>query len=301
MTETKAITDERLFGLLREADPLAGSPRSAAESRAVGIKGERLLQHILSSERVISPPARRRTRLRRRLVLSAASCGGVAAVAAAAVVVLTAGSAPTVAFAGWRADPTAPAGEQVKAAEADCRRNSALASQTPALADTRGPYTLLVYPENSGSLCVTGPHLQSPTGEPPMATFGAFLSASSTAGRSAAQRRGLPYQHPANTNVVAPDAIKRIDNAIITKSSSPGAALSFNVGRVGEDVAAVTLVLEDGSRVEATTSNGWFAAWWPGGVEAQTAEITTTSGTTTQQLIPPREYETAKSGSSGPQ
>jgi len=54
-------------------------------------------------------------------------------------------------------------------------------------------------------------------------------------------------------------------------------------------------VLEDGSRVEATTANGWFAVWWPGGKEAETAEITTTGGSVTQQLTPSQGYETPTS------
>jgi hypothetical protein len=292
MTRATPIADEQLFELLRDADPLAADigPSSAVE-------GDRLLQRILSSERVSTPrPDWQRARRRRRLVVSAASGGGVTAAVVAAVLVFTAGKAPSVAFAGWRADPTAAASGQAQVAEAECRRNSALASLKPTLVDTRGPYTLLVYAESSGSLCVTGPHLQSPTGEPPVARLGVFLAASSAAGRSAAQRRGLPYQNPPNTTTVAADAIQnREKGAMITKASAPATAFSLDVGQAGANVTAVTLVLQDGSRVEATTSNGWFAAWWPGSVEAQTAQITTTSGTITQQLIPSQGYETATS------
>ncbi len=300
MTRVTPIADEQLFELLRDADPLAADrgPASAVEQ-------DRLLQRMLSSERVSTPrPDWQRARRRRRLVVSAASGGGVTAAVVAAVLVFTAGHTPSVAFAGWSAEPTAPASGQAQVAEAECRRDPALASLKPTLVDARGPYTLLVYAESSGWLCVTGPHLQSPTGEPPVSPLGAFLAASSAAGRSAAQQRGLPYPNnpnPLDTTTVAPDAIKRIDNAsVITKTSAPQAALSFNVGRVGRSVTAVTLVLEDGSRVEATTSNGWFAAWWPGSVEAQTAEITTTHGITTQQLRPSQGYETpAPTGSTG--
>jgi hypothetical protein len=300
MTRATPIADEQLFELLRDADPLAADigPSSAVE-------GDRLLQRILSSERVSTPrPDWQRARRRRRLVVSAASGGGVTAAVVAAVLVFTAGKAPSVAFAGWRADPTAAASGQAQVAEAECRRNSALASLKPTLVDTRGPYTLLVYAESSGSLCVTGPHLQSPTGEPPVARLGVFLAASSAAGRSAAQRRGLPYPNhpnPLNTTSVAPDAIRRIDNAsVIATTTVPQATLTFNDGRIGAYVTAVTIELADGSRVRATTSHGWFAAWWPGSVEAQSAEITTASGTTTQQLKPAPGYETATStGSTG--
>ena len=38
----------------------------------------------------------------------------------------------------------------------------------------------------------------------------------------------------------------------------------LTVGRVGTDVTGVTLVLGDGTSVQATVTNGWYAAWWPG-------------------------------------
>jgi hypothetical protein len=276
MTGAMPITDEQLVELLRETDPLADIGPSSTVER------DRLLQRVLSSERASTRPGWQRAR-RRRLVLSAASGGGVAAAAVAAVLVFTAGNAPSVAFAGWSADPTAPANGQVQAAESECQRNSTLASLTPIFADTRGPYTLLAYAGNSGTLCVTGPSLQSPTGEPSIVPFGTFLSNS-----SAAERRAHPATPtPPNTSPIAPDAIERIVTGVtITKASAPSASFSLDVGRVGEKVTAVTFVLAGGSRVEATTANGWFAAWWPGGEPAQTAEITTTTGVTTQQLIP---------------
>jgi hypothetical protein len=273
MTRTAPTTDEQLFELLRKTDPLADNDRSPAlEASAVSVERDRLLQQILSSERISTPrPDWQHAWQRRRLVLSVVSGGGVAAVAA--VLAFTAGDAPSVAFAGWSADPTAPASEQVQAAKSECQRNSALASQTPALADTRGPYTLLVYAGNSGSLCITGASLQSPTGEPSIVPFGTFLTASKAA----------------NDTSVAPDAIRTaIKGGASAKVSGSARSAEFglDVGRVGENVTAVTLVLADGSHVEATTSNGWFAAWWPGDQSAQTAEITTTSGANTQQLMP---------------
>jgi|HubBroStandDraft_3_1064219.scaffolds.fasta_scaffold17932_2 hypothetical protein len=276
MTRATPISDEQLFELLRRADPLADSgPSSTVVADAAGVEGDRLLQRILSSERVSTPrPGWRRAQRRRRLILSVTSGGGVAAAVVAGILVFTAGNAPSVAFAGWSANPTMPASGQVQAAEAKCQRNSALTSLAPTLADTRGPDTLIVYAETSGGLCLTGRSLQSATGGPALARF---------------RSHGV-----SSTAVVAPDAIRGIDTGLIVmKASVPEATLSFNVGRVGANVTAVTLVLRNGGRVEATTSNGWFAAWWPGGVEAQpgglearAAEITTTSGLTTQQLIP---------------
>lgn len=288
MIRATPISDEELFELLRGADPLA-----AGASAPSALEGERVLQRILASERV-STGRVSWYGARRRLVLSVASCGGAAAAAVAAVLVLTAGSAPSVAFAGWSAEPTAPSGGQVQAAEADCQRTAKLPSLKPALADTRGPYTLLVYGENVGTICVTGPSLQSPAGSAHVLPAGAFIAASVEAGRQAAAKRGVPRSSEVQTRAaLAPDTVRTVLKGGQTTTS--GAEYGLDVGRVGRDVTAVKLVLEDGSRVQATTANGWFAAWWPGGKEPETAEITTTSGTVTEELKPSQGYETPTS------
>jgi hypothetical protein len=198
--------------------------------------------------------------------------GAVAAAAVAALLVLTAGSAPTSAFAGWSADPTPKSSGQVHAAESECRRNSQLASRAPTLADVRGPFTLLVYAGDSGGLCITGPSLLSPTNEPPFAPFGVG---------------GTTTTASLSSDVIQPT----VTGGLTTRAT---AEFTFNVGRAGANVTAVTLTLQNGNRVAATTSNGWFAAWWPGGQAAQTANVTTASGTATQQLIPSDTQNTGK-------
>jgi hypothetical protein len=297
MSRATPITDDQLFALLREIDPVAaGSSPSSAESNLVDVDRNHLLTRILASERgsTSSPSWRRRDR--RWLAVRAASGAGAAVAAVVAVVLLSAGNAPTAALAGWSAEPTESASGQVQAAESECKRNSALASLTPTLLDTRGPYTLLVYAERGGSVCITGPSLQSPTREPPVASFGSFLAQSLATEQRARARAGAPRntQTPSLSGSIAPDSISTTSMGGIT-ATVVGAptTLSMRVGRVGVNVAAVTLVLKDGSRVQATTSRGWFAAWWPGGESAQTAEIKTASGSTTQQLVPPRGYESS--------
>ncbi len=209
------------------------------------------------------------TRVPQRLILRAMCAGGAVAAAAAAAVIFAGGDTPN-AFAGWSAKPTPAASGQVRTAESECQRNSALTSRAPAVVDTRGPYTLLVYTDASGvGLCVTGPSFNSPTGEPPFAPF---------------RDGGISPTAP-----MASDAIRRTDTGSVLTKTSPIAEFDFNAGRVGTNVTAVTLVLEDGSRVQATVSNGWFAADWPGNRQAQTAEITTASGATVQQSMPTRE------------
>jgi len=288
-----SVTDEQLFELVRGVDPFPDEVEHLpVQSDVLGVDGERLLQQILSNRR--GGLDVRHVPRKRRLALGVASGAGLAAVAAT-IVALTAGGAPSTAFAGWSADPTAPSEGQVRAAESECRRDSALTSLAPVLVDARGPYTLLVYAEGAGSLCVTGPSLHSPTGQPPVVPFGSFLAASTAAaeraasarGESAAPRQPPPIQPAADAITTA--AVGGVDSG----AGGVPSELGLRVGRVGSGVTAVTLVLKDGRRVQATIANGWFAAWWPGGQAARTAEIVSSNATVTQQLVPSTGYETA--------
>jgi hypothetical protein len=62
---------------------------------------------------------------------------------------------------------------------------------------------------------------------------------------------------------------------------SAGNALTLVDGRTGAGVTAVTIHRSDGSSVQATVTNGWYLAWWPGTVAATDAQITTASGSST--------------------
>ena len=61
-----------------------------------------------------------------------------------------------------------------------------------------------------------------------------------------------------------------------------GRQLSFAEGRTASDVTGTTLLLDDGTRVRASTANGWFVAWWPGVHDVKSADVTTPGATTTQ-------------------
>jgi hypothetical protein len=61
-----------------------------------------------------------------------------------------------------------------------------------------------------------------------------------------------------------------------------GQAYSFAEGRTGAGVTGATLVLGDGTRVEATTANGWFVAWWPGSAEVSSTVVSTSHGSVTE-------------------
>lgn len=188
---------------------------------------------------------------------------GAAVTAAAVVSVVVLGSA-SPAFAGWSATPTAPAGGQVAQAEAQCQAQLASLpprapttsgpSQALVLTDIRGPYTVAIYASStSSSTCFTGPSFTAVSG-----TQGAITSA-------AAGKIQFSSAH------------------LTTRTGSPYTLVD---GNTGPDVTGVSLLLDNGQHVQATLSDGWFEAWWPGSASATSAAVTTPSGATTQSLNP---------------
>ena len=49
-----------------------------------------------------------------------------------------------------------------------------------------------------------------------------------------------------------------------SSSGSDTGTVSDISGRAGPSIASLRIVLADGREIVATTSNGWFYAWWPG-------------------------------------
>jgi hypothetical protein len=224
----------------------------------------------------------RRTPIRRRTGAFIGTATVAGATVVAVLVLGTTGGGPAPALAGWSARPTHPAAGQLQAAEARCASNPSLASLTPTLTDTRGPYSLLLYVQPTAVMvCISGLPSTGITGGP-----------------------------APTTPTIAPRTIKPEDG-MFSWSLQSGTATRFITGQAGPDVIAVTLVLDDGSSVEATIENGWFAAWWPSLQGVQSAELTTTTGAATQPLnLPtlqppptpaqsPQQGATAATGSSG--
>lgn len=204
-------------------------------------------------------PVRSRTR---RRVLAASGAVGVSGVAAA-IGLFGIGSTP--AFAGWTSAPTAPAAGQTASAEAACQNTLAAASQgqplkpgvgavsaaSPQLVDTRGPFTvLLLTGTNDAIVCITGPSFASIGG----------------------------------TSSVATAAPGSISLGRVSFTARQRQAYTLAEGTVGAGVTGVTLELSDGSQVVTTTSNGEFAAWWPGSIGIASAQVTSVNGTVTQPL-----------------
>lgn len=204
--------------------------------------------------------------------------GALACAAVAGGLALTVGlSHPSPAFAGWTAHPTSAKPSEVSDAGSSCLdklkgmsgstaaraatgqagrpQMPALSSMSQVLSDTRGPFSFLVYANSDGTAsaaCFDAP---------------GFASVSEV-------RAPAPVK-------VAADGLNVVRQA---QSVSQGKGYTFIEGQVGSGVSQVTLDLSDGSTVQATTENGWFAAWWPGSTGATHATLTTSSGTRTVAL-----------------
>jgi hypothetical protein len=185
---------------------------------------------------------------RRRRIgkLPAIGALGAAGTAAAVAALVTVGSSAAPAFAGWRATPSAPAPGQLAQATQACGQDLG----SPVLSDSRGPYTASIYADSTTSnVCLSG--------------NGVSMSSSSTSQAPAKVAAGQIQSSGGGTRDSAGDALTLVD------------------GRTGAGVTAVTIDRSDGSSVQATVTNGWYLAWWPGTVAARKAEVTTTSGTST--------------------
>jgi len=254
-------TAEALLVQVLSSGPAAAS---ATGELAAGVaSGSRVMsgRRFGSGPRSTGPPRRHFTRW---------ATVGVAAVAAAIAVLVvgTTGGGPANAFAGWTASPTPAASGQLQAAESACAaQRPSLASLVPTVVDTRGPTTMLVYAD--GGLSVPTPRF--PSGRP--------LATACTTGAPAF---GTLIGSGAGAIPIGQgEIVPHLEGLRVT---ADGQGFGYLDGQVGPAVTAVTLVLDDGSSVQATTGNGWFGAWWPGNEGMQSAQITTATGTTTQPL-----------------
>jgi hypothetical protein len=185
----------------------------------------------------------RRRRVGKLRAIGALGASGIAA-AVAAIVALGSSAAP--AFAGWRSIPTRPVTGQLAQAAQACGQNLG----SPALTDSRGPYTASIYADSTSSdVCLSG--------------NGVSMSSSSASQAPTAIVAGQIQLDGGGTRDSAGDALTLVD------------------GRTGAGVTAVTIERSDGSSVQATVTNGWYLAWWPGTAAPTNAQITTDSGTST--------------------
>jgi hypothetical protein len=219
---------------------------------------------LLTRERhLVQEITARRRHQRRGVALGGA--GLVASAVTTALVVLVGAGTPS-AFAAWTASPTTPAPGQVAAAEAAC---SARPTNPPpgapalptdvTLADTRGPFTLLLFGTNTGTqgalMCMSGPD-------------------------------GTQFSIAGGTQPALPGS-GQITLDRLQAASANGQPYTVAEGSAGSGVSAATLALNDGSHVVTTIGNGLFLAWWPGSATVTSATLTTASGATTQTINSP--------------
>jgi hypothetical protein len=224
-------------------DQLESDLRAALRDRAAKVPAA-------SSARLTHLDYRPRTRALRPPVAIGA-LAGAAGTAGAIAAVITLGAGATNAFAGWSRVPTAPAPMQIATAGVSCKAQPQTGGLPLKLADTRGPFTFMVYADsNASAVCISGP---------------TFTSVSGT-------RSSLP--------ITVPDGKVQLSAAHMTNRD--GQAYSFADGHTGADVTGVTLILDDGTSVQATVGGGWFVAWWPSPHSVKSAELATPSGVKTQ-------------------
>jgi hypothetical protein len=131
-----------------------------------------------------------------------------------------------------------------------------------AIADTRGPYTLVVLTGAAGlATCLTGP-------DPARIVSASMGFGPPGAGLPAAPADGIVELSAGYTAV---DAERR--------------GFSDAEGKAGTGVKAVRFVLGDRTRVTASVANGWYLAWWPGNRPAVAVE-TVAKGRTSVRRIP---------------
>jgi hypothetical protein len=207
---------------------------------------------IHASPRLLETDFRPRTR---RLWPPVAIGASLAAIAGTLAAVLSLTGGASSAFAGWTPRPSAPTRAQLAATEAYCADNVPFPGLPLKLTDTRGPFTFVVYSDDSSNdFCTSGPSFANASGwrTSPSVTIPA----------------GKLYLWSEHT------------------TTDSGHAYTFVIARAGHGVSAANLKLDDGTEVRATVQNGWAVAWWPGSQQLASAKLTTASGTQMQTFPP---------------
>jgi hypothetical protein len=209
---------------------------------------DRMTQELLS--RLDEPNGPERSQRPRRLVITAAAAACVAAAGVASVSLL---STPA-----WAANSDALNGAALRAAQLDCTTrlsrlpNANQLDQSPrAVAEKRGSTTsALLVSRSTLGVCV-GSEGQR---------YGALI--------------GLPAQ---------PTSADGVSVGLAVTVAGPEATGVVS-GRVGADVASVTLKTTDGRSMVATTQDGYFLAWWPSEARPDSLTALRADGSTAASL-----------------
>jgi hypothetical protein len=258
---------------LRAANPFddARALKDWSQTDEDGLLDSLLAEADRSDELVLSPPdlppSKKAVSLRRFKRPAVVVLIGVAAGATVLGVSLGTPSTPNV-LAAWSATTTSSPATQLAAAHAGCQRTwtSTLKLIPPArasgysgtlpplvLTDSRGPFEMLVYAGTSGeSVCLWKFGLIGISG-----SNGAMLPATNT------QSIGVPG---------------------VGFASDRGSPYTYAFGTAGSGVKAITLVLTNGTRVDATVQHGLYGAWWPSKTDVASAQVSAAAGTFHQQF-----------------
>jgi hypothetical protein len=162
------------------------------------------------------------------------------------------------------------------------------------LTDVRGPFTIVLLQDGTADAsCFTGPSFTEVNRiSSPNASGGAESGALSVSSQVNTQANGGasgPQPGGVGSQVIVEgtssgDLSQVLQNHLTTSSGGP---YTFIDGRVNTAVTGVTLALNDGQDIVTTVADGWFVAWWPGDTaDANSAHVTTASGTTSESFVP---------------
>ena len=232
-----------------------------------------------------------RPRARRGPLRAVGTLAGAGA-ASGAIVSAVVLSGSQAAFAGWTPDPTAASATQETSASSDCQAQLASSPLFPSeggagwamlASDVRGPFTVAIYKDGTvDATCFTGPSftvidtIYAGTGGGPAAQSGSISQqVPGTGTGSATPSAGSGSS--ISTEVAGPAGLEY--SSVAHLESTADGPYTMVEGKADADVSAVTLVRSDGEDVQATVAGGMFVAWWPGSLDATSAEVTTPGGT----------------------
>lgn len=207
------------------------------------------LHQILTTdpERVNTPRSHagnRRTRSLRRVAIPVA----LAATTAAAVCVPGIGN-NDAAYASWTAVPGPISSADRTVADDACQERLDLASPQLDLAERRGEWIALLYTSTQGLAGTCLAHLPA----------GADQANNIQWGRSTGNDEVPPKQDQFTQGMIS-----QYDGGNRLGFLRDRPDISLTHGQVGDNVATITITTADGQSIEATITNGQYAAWWPG-------------------------------------
>ena len=239
-------------------------------------------------------------RPRRRRAPAAAGVLVGAATAGTVVAVVVGGGAPA-AYAGWSATPTSAPAPSPEAA-GNCQDQLSSTHDGPlgsglgtgawqnVLTDIRGPFTVALFQDDGAyAACFTSSSFTEVSQISSSGDAGASSGSVSVQGSVPAGDAGQrPAGGVARTSVIVTGTssgdLQHVAQTHL--STSADGPYTLVEGRTTSGVTGVTLVGQDGQDVVATVADGWLVAWWPGTAEATSVQVSTASGTTSEQLEP---------------